>query len=99
MKAAIRTAAKAPVASCWVVATEEDEADAADADAEVAFEEAAADVEEAVAEADEEEPEPGVLTRSVAFKVPHFSLLMQVACPSASFGWLLMHCWKVASQM
>ena len=96
----MRTAAKAPVVSCWVVATEEeDEADAADADAEVALEEAAADVEEAVAEADEEEPEPEVLTRSVAFKVPHFSLLVHVAWPSASFGWLLMHCWKVAWQM
>jgi hypothetical protein len=80
-----------------VVATEEDEADAADADAdadaEVAFEEAAADVEEAEVEADE------VAVRSVAFKVPHFSLLVHVAWPSASFGWLLMHCWKVAWQM
>jgi hypothetical protein len=36
LKAAMRTAASAPVASCWVVATEEDEADAADADAELA---------------------------------------------------------------
>jgi hypothetical protein len=69
-----------------VAATEEDDADAADADAEVAFEEAAADVEEADAE---EAPE---LLARVAFKVPHFSLLLHVAWPSASFGWFSMHC-------
>ena len=86
----MRTAAKAPVASCWVAATEEDDADAADADAEVAFEEAAAAVEEADAE---EEPDLEVLLARVAFKVPHFSLLLQVAWPSASFGWSWMHCW------
>ena len=86
----MRTAAKAPVASCWVAATEEDDADAADADAEVAFEEAAADVEEADAE---EAPELEVLLARVAFKVPHFSLLVHVAWPAASPGWLSMHCW------
>jgi hypothetical protein len=92
----MRTAAKAPVASCWVVATEADEADA---DAELALEEAAAEVDEAVTEADAEEPEPEVLVARVAFKVPHFSSLVHVAWPSASLGWLAMHCWKVAWQM
>jgi hypothetical protein len=39
------------------------------------------------------------LFAAVAFRVPHFSLLVHVAWPSASFGWLLMHCWKVAWHM
>ena len=82
LKAAMRTAAKAPVASCWGLARDEDEADAAEADAEVAFEEAAADVDEAddEAEADEEEPEPELPPLTpVAFWVPHFSLFVHVA--------------------
>jgi hypothetical protein len=39
------------------------------------------------------------LFAAVAFRVPHFSLLVHVAWPSASFGWLLMHCSKVAWHM
>jgi hypothetical protein len=52
------------------------------------------------AAADEEEPEPELpLFAAVAFRVPHFSLLVHVAWPSASLGWLLMHCSKVAWHM
>jgi hypothetical protein len=95
----MRIAANAPVASCWVLATEEEEeADAADADAELACEDAAADVEEAEAAADEDEPELPLLA-SVAFRVPHFSSLLHVAWPSASSGWFAIHCTKVAWQI
>ena len=44
MKAATRIAAKAPVASCWLLAMEEWEADAAEADADPVPDEAAAEV-------------------------------------------------------
>jgi hypothetical protein len=84
LKAAMRTAANAPVASCWVLATEECEADAAEADAELAPEEAAAEVDEAALEleatADEEEAALPLST-AVAFRVPHFSLDVHVAWP------------------
>lgn len=65
------------------MATEDDDADAADADAEVALEDGAVVVEVAEPEAgtDEEDPEPELLLASVAFKVPHFSLLLHVAWP------------------
>jgi len=69
------------------------DADAADADAEPAAEDEAAIEEDAAAVAEElaaeeeealepERPE----SAAVAFSVPHFSLLVQVACPSASLG-------------
>ena len=82
------------------MAIEEAEAEAAEADAELAAEEAAAEVLEAVAEADEAakdeeeaEPEPELpLFAAVAFRLPHFSLVVHVAWPSASLGWLSMHC-------
>lgn len=56
MKAARRTAAKAPVAICWVlaIAALEDDADAADADAELAAEADAEATEEEAAVAEEE---------------------------------------------
>lgn len=88
MKAAIRTAAKAPVAICWLlIAGEEEEAALADA---VEEPEAPPELPDVVA-ADEPEEEAAVLmvvavapardslaeTRAaVAFFVPHFSLLV-----------------------
>jgi len=95
LKAARRTAANAPVVSCWALALAklDADADAAEADAEPAAEDEAATEEDAapVAEelaADEEEAlEPELPdSTALAFKVPHFSLLVQVACPSASLG-------------
>jgi hypothetical protein len=70
---------------------EEWEADAAEADADLVPDAAAeADVEEAAA--DEELELELALFAAVAFRVPHFSLLLHVAWPIASFGWLLIHC-------
>jgi hypothetical protein len=69
---------------------EEWEADAAEADADLVLDATAeADVEEAAAD---EELELALFA-AVAFRVPHFSSLLHVAWPIASFGWLLMHCW------
>jgi len=86
------------------LATLDADADAEAADAELAAEEDATAEEEAaavaeeLAAADEEEPElPD--SAAVAFLVPHFSSLVQVAWPSASLGWSAMHCMKVAWQI
>ena len=101
----MRIAAKAPVASCWLVATAapEEEVEAAEAVAEdeelpaPAVPEGEPELNEVmVEEAADEVP----LTRTaVAFLVPHFSSSMQVCWPSASLGWSLMHWLKVAWQM
>jgi hypothetical protein len=72
---------------------EEWEADAAEADADPVPDEAAAEVwEPDVEEAAADEELELALFAAVAFRVPHFSSLLHVAWPSASFGWLLMHC-------
>jgi hypothetical protein len=93
----MRTAANAPVASSWVCALEECVAVAAETDAELAPEALAVEADDVAVEegADDEV----VATFTVAFRVPHFSLLVHVAWPSALFGLLLMHCTKVAWQM
>ena len=74
-----------------IAALDDDEEDAAEAEAELAADEltaaeedAAVDMEEAAEEDDE--PEPLDVPAAVALPVPHFSLLAQVAWPSASFG-------------
>jgi hypothetical protein len=103
LKAAINTAAMAPVASCWLVATAapvwEGEPVAALAEDEPELEADADAVEAAVAEDPEAEPLPLLVPAAVALRVPHFSLSLQVCWPSASLGWLLMHWPKVAWQM
>ncbi len=108
LKAAIKTAAKAPVANFWVtvaaapVAEAEAEALAAVAEAalvaEPALEAAAEDDAADEVEAAEEAPPAEVCARAsaVALRVPHFWLSVQVCCPCASMGWAIMHCWKVA---
>lgn len=79
----MRTAAKAPVANCWLVATaaaEEEEVAAAAADVEALLAVAEAGAELAAAEVMVECAAAWeALTRTaVAFFVPHCSLLMQV---------------------
>lgn len=88
----MRTAAKAPVATCWVlaIAALDDDEDAAEADAELDADEPAAAEEDDAAVAEEEaaedDDEPLEVPAAVALPVPHFSSLVQVAWPSASFG-------------
>jgi len=103
LKAAKRTATNAPVVSCWVlaIATLDDVADAAEADADLAeepvAEEDAVEVAKELAAAEEELEL--LESAAEAFSVPHFSSLVQVAWPSASLGWAVIHWLNVAWQM
>jgi len=100
----MRRAAKAPVASCWLMAVTAAALPEAEAEAEAdtlavvgvleveladdAADELAAAVEEAAAAA---AADVAARASAVALRVPHCSLDAQVACPWASLGWLLTH--------
>ena len=100
----MRIAAKAPVATFWLLAGEELEAVLPEAVEEA---EEPLDAVEAPDEAIElEEVMVAAALASlaetrtaVAFLVPHFSFVVQACWPSAFMGLLRMHCWKVAWQM
>lgn len=101
----MRMAAKAPVAICWLVAGEEEEAAVAEAveeepeeppDEEAELAAAELMVEVMVAAARDSLAE----TRTaVAFLVPHTSAMVHACWPAASLGWASMHCENVAWQM